>query len=141
MTVPIPVPRMDLVPETAPFTEEQRGWLSGFFAAALGPIASPEALSQAALLGLGVSGQTPAPTGPALASNDEAPSNSIYLIPNPLTPPTLSRRISTTAWRTEVQNRRTILSSANPCHSARTRSTAISPLSRQMVKPWICRIK
>ncbi len=73
MTKPLLVPRMDLVPETAPFSEEQRVWLSGFFAAALGPIASPEALSQAALLGLGVPGPGAAPAGPVLASNDEAP--------------------------------------------------------------------
>ena len=72
MTAAVPVPRMDLVPESAPFSEEQRVWLSGFFAAALGPIASPEALSQAALVGLGVAGSTP-PAGPVLASNDEAP--------------------------------------------------------------------
>ena len=71
MTVPIAVPRMDLVPESAPFSDEQRVWLSGFFAAALGPIASPEALSNAALAGLGLAGDAPA--GPVLATNDEAP--------------------------------------------------------------------
>ncbi|MCW6512099.1 sulfite reductase subunit alpha [Lichenifustis flavocetrariae] len=73
MTVPVLVPRRDLVPETAPFSEEQRVWLSGFFAAALGPIASPEALSNAALIGLGVTTGGPAPGGPVLATNDEAP--------------------------------------------------------------------
>ena len=72
MTMAIPVPRMDLVPESAPFTDEQRVWLSGFFAAALGPIASPEALSNAALIGLGAPG-TAGPAGPVLATNDEAP--------------------------------------------------------------------
>jgi len=73
VTIPIPVPRMDLVPESAPFSEEQRVWLSGFFAASLGPIASPEALSQAALIGLVVPGSGAAPAGPVLATNDEAP--------------------------------------------------------------------
>ncbi|MDX7949818.1 sulfite reductase subunit alpha [Lichenihabitans sp. Uapishka_5] len=73
MTAPLPVARMELVPESAPFTEDQRIWLSGFFAAALGPIASPEALSGAALVGLGLGAAAEAPAGPALASNDEAP--------------------------------------------------------------------
>ena len=73
MTIPVAVPRMDIVPESAPFSEEQRVWLSGFFAAALGPIASPEALSQAALVGLGGPPVGGAPAGPTLASNDEAP--------------------------------------------------------------------
>ncbi|MGI3902289.1 MAG: sulfite reductase subunit alpha [Janthinobacterium lividum] len=73
MTLPFLVARRDLVPESAPFSEDQRLWLSGFFSAALGPIASPEALSQAALLGLGAPGPAAAPSGPVLASNDEAP--------------------------------------------------------------------
>ena len=73
MTAPSPVARMDLVPESAPFSEEQRIWLSGFFAAALGPIASPEALSQAAVAGLGLPDLGAAPGGPPLASNDDAP--------------------------------------------------------------------
>ncbi|WP_131114909.1 sulfite reductase subunit alpha [Lichenihabitans psoromatis] len=72
MTIQSPVQRLDLVPESAPFSEEQRVWLSGFFAAALGPIASPEALSLAALIALGVPTQG-APSGPVLATNDEAP--------------------------------------------------------------------
>lgn len=64
-----------IVPETAPFSEEQRAWLSGFLAAAIGAIAPPggaTALSPAdaaALLGTGA----PAAAGPALATNDEAP--------------------------------------------------------------------
>ncbi len=73
MTVPVPVPRMDLVPESAPFSDEQRVWLSGFFAAALGPIASPEALSRAGQAGLGLPGGAAVPDGPVLATNDEAP--------------------------------------------------------------------
>ncbi len=73
MTFQISIPPMNLVPETAPFSEEQRIWLSGFFAAALGPIASPEALSGAALAGLGVQGSGGAASGPVLATNDEAP--------------------------------------------------------------------
>ncbi|SEC07135.1 NAD(P)H-dependent nitrite reductase flavoprotein subunit [Rhizobiales bacterium GAS191] len=55
-----------LIPEGAPFTPEQRGWLSGFLAAVLSapPTASPAASGDAA---------PPAPGRPVLASNDEAP--------------------------------------------------------------------
>jgi sulfite reductase (NADPH) flavoprotein alpha-component len=54
-----------LIPEDAPFTPEQRSWLSGFLAAVLtAPPPPPEA-------GGGPAG-APAP-GPTLASNDEAP--------------------------------------------------------------------
>src|SRR5215213_5828822 len=59
------------IPENAPFSPEQRVWLSGFFAAALAPHAiGVTALSggEAAALGAGA-----APAGPALASNDDAP--------------------------------------------------------------------
>ncbi len=72
MTFQASMAPINLVPDTAPFTEEQRVWLSGFFAAALGPIASPEALSGKALAGLDLAGAA-APDGPPLATNDEAP--------------------------------------------------------------------
>jgi sulfite reductase (NADPH) flavoprotein alpha-component len=54
-----------LIPEGAPFTPEQRGWLSGFLAAVLSapPAATPAADGAAA----------PAAGGPVLANNDEAP--------------------------------------------------------------------
>ncbi len=66
---PVPAPTF-LIPETAPFTPEQRVWLSGFLTAALAPHAiGVTALSageaQALLPGLD--------SGPALASNDDAP--------------------------------------------------------------------
>src|SRR5215217_6713901 len=60
------------IPENAPFSPEQRVWLSGFFAAALAPHAiGVTALSggEAAALGAGAA---PA-AAPALASNDDAP--------------------------------------------------------------------
>src|SRR5215204_1395994 len=61
-----------MIPENAPFSPEQRVWLSGFLAAAMAPHAvgvTPLSDSEAAALvpGLG------APAGPALASNDDAP--------------------------------------------------------------------
>src|SRR3954454_7659254 len=58
-----------VIPENAPFTPEQRVWLSGFFAAALAPHAvgvTPLSAGEASALGA-------APAGPTLASNDEAP--------------------------------------------------------------------
>jgi sulfite reductase (NADPH) flavoprotein alpha-component len=54
-----------LIPEGAPFTPEQRAWLSGFFAAVL--MAPPPAAEAP-----GGPAGAPAP-GPTLASNDEAP--------------------------------------------------------------------
>ncbi len=72
MTIRQATAPMTLVPESAPFTDAQRTWLSGFFAAALGPIASPEALSGAALHGLDLGGVASS-DGPPLASNDDAP--------------------------------------------------------------------
>jgi sulfite reductase (NADPH) flavoprotein alpha-component len=53
-----------LIPEGAPFTPEQRSWLSGFLAAVL--MAPPAAEAPGGPAG------APAP-GPTLASNDEAP--------------------------------------------------------------------
>ena len=57
-------PPLVLIPETAPFNEDQRAWLSGYFAALLGPtVAGATALDP---------GAAPAP-GPKLADNDDAP--------------------------------------------------------------------
>ena len=55
-----------LIPESAPFTAEQRGWLSGFLAAVLSapPAVSPERSQGAA---------TAPSAETALASNDDAP--------------------------------------------------------------------
>ncbi|HEY0236719.1 MAG TPA: sulfite reductase subunit alpha [Afipia sp.] len=43
-----PVPRVDLIPETAPFTPEQRNWLNGFFAGliSLDNVATPLSAEQ-----------------------------------------------------------------------------------------------
>ncbi|MGV7033460.1 sulfite reductase subunit alpha [Methylobacterium symbioticum] len=57
-------PPLVLIPETAPFNEDQRAWLSGYFAALLGPaVAGATALAP---------GEGPA-AGPKLADNDDAP--------------------------------------------------------------------
>ena len=54
------------IPETAPFSPEQRSWLSGFFSASVAAMASeaPVASNDAAAT---------VPGGPVLATNDEAP--------------------------------------------------------------------
>ena len=54
------------IPETAPFSPEQRSWLSGFFSASVAAMAAeaPVASNDAT---------APAPGGPVLATNDEAP--------------------------------------------------------------------
>ncbi|WP_018260045.1 sulfite reductase subunit alpha [Methylobacterium sp. WSM2598] len=57
-------PPLVLIPESAPFTADQRAWLSGYFAALLGP-----ALEGATAL---APGEVPA-AGPALADNGDAP--------------------------------------------------------------------
>ncbi|GEO98259.1 sulfite reductase subunit alpha [Methylobacterium haplocladii] len=57
-------PPLVLIPETAPFNADQRSWLSGYFAALLGP-----AVEGATAL---APGEGPA-TGPRLADNDDAP--------------------------------------------------------------------
>ena len=55
-----------LIPENAPFSPEQRGWLSGFLAAVLSAGPGPESGP--------ATGAAAAPaTGPPLATNDEAP--------------------------------------------------------------------
>ena len=56
-------PPLVLVPETAPFSADQRSWLSGYFAALLGP-----AVEGATALGTGEM-----PGGPQLADNGDAP--------------------------------------------------------------------
>ena len=57
-------PPLVLIPETAPFSADQRSWLSGYFAALLGPaVEGATALAQ---------WEGPAP-GPQLADNDDAP--------------------------------------------------------------------
>ncbi|GLS46719.1 sulfite reductase subunit alpha [Methylobacterium brachythecii] len=57
-------PPLVLIPETAPFDPDQRAWLSGYFAALLGPaVEGATALAP----GEGPSG------GPKLADNDDAP--------------------------------------------------------------------
>ncbi|KTS15923.1 sulfite reductase, partial [Methylobacterium indicum] len=56
-------PPLVLIPESAPFTTDQRAWLSGYFAALLGP-----AVEGATALPAGA-----APGGPALADNGDAP--------------------------------------------------------------------
>ncbi|GBU17666.1 MULTISPECIES: sulfite reductase subunit alpha [Methylobacterium] len=56
-------PPLVLIPETAPFSADQRSWLSGYFAALLGP-----AVEGATAL---AAGETP--SGPALADNGDAP--------------------------------------------------------------------
>lgn len=66
-----PIPGF-MIPENAPFSPEQRVWLSGFLAAAIAPHAvgvTALTSSEAAALMPGAG----APAGPALASNDEAP--------------------------------------------------------------------
>ncbi|HEX2134776.1 MAG TPA: sulfite reductase subunit alpha [Microvirga sp.] len=66
-----PVPTF-FIPESAPFSPEQRAWLSGFLAAAI----APHAVGLTALSPGEAEALTPgieAPAGPALASNDDAP--------------------------------------------------------------------
>ena len=55
-----------LIPETAPFSTEQRQWLSGFFAAALAPLVPPGAV-------VALPAAAPAPVSAQTASNDDAP--------------------------------------------------------------------
>ena len=57
-------PPLVLIPESAPFSADQRSWLSGYFAALLGP-----AVEGATAL---APGEAPS-TGPKLADNDDAP--------------------------------------------------------------------
>ncbi|MHC2088660.1 sulfite reductase subunit alpha [Methylobacterium sp. CM6244] len=57
------IPPLVLIPENAPFNPDQRSWLSGYFAALLGP-----AVEGATALAPGDTGG-----GPKLADNDDAP--------------------------------------------------------------------
>lgn len=67
MTIPIkPIAAM-VIPPGAPFSDDQRAWLNGFFAGLLGPATS--SVGEAVALPDGAS----APAGPALATNDDAP--------------------------------------------------------------------
>ncbi len=67
--VPVPSPTPVLtIPESAPFTAEQRSWLSGYFSALL----SPDALGATPISG-GDAAAFGAPAGPELAENDAAP--------------------------------------------------------------------
>src|SRR4051812_21959992 len=66
MNAPIPA---ILIPESAPFSADQRAWLSGFFAAML----TPQTNGATALSGAEAAQLTGAPAGPALADNDDAP--------------------------------------------------------------------
>ena len=65
MTAHVPPPTFT-IPESAPFSDEQRAWLSGYFAALLAPVA-PVSLSGAEAASLA------ALSGPELADNDAAP--------------------------------------------------------------------
>ncbi|MBY0361170.1 MAG: sulfite reductase subunit alpha [Phreatobacter sp.] len=65
MSVQPPSSTFALIPDTAPFSAEQRQWLSGFFAAALGPL-TPAA-------GMAADGGAAAAPSADLASNDDAP--------------------------------------------------------------------
>ncbi len=67
MTAPLMAMPMMLIPESAPFTAEQRAWLSGLFASALAP-----QMRGVTALGAGEAGRL-APAGPVLATNDDAP--------------------------------------------------------------------
>ena len=69
MTTAVPAPLPSLVPETAPFTAEQRSWLNGFFAGLVSLDGSVKALSaeQSAAL------MPDAPGAPAAGDDDDAP--------------------------------------------------------------------
>jgi sulfite reductase (NADPH) flavoprotein alpha-component len=56
-----------VIPDSAPFSAEQRAWLSGYFTAMLAPNGGTTPLTPGAAASLG------APAGPELADNDAAP--------------------------------------------------------------------
>jgi len=69
-------PRAPLVPENAPFDEEQRAWLNGFLAGVLG-LAANEArvavqVAQAAGAAAGAAARAPDESGPAPASDSDS---------------------------------------------------------------------
>ena len=53
-----PAPNFDLIPDTAPFSTEQRSWLNGFFAGlvSLDNVVSPLSAEQGAAVMKGVTG-------------------------------------------------------------------------------------
>ncbi len=57
-----------VIPESAPFTPEQRSWLSGFFSASIAAMADAAPVASNDL-----GSDATKPGGPVLASNDEAP--------------------------------------------------------------------
>ena len=57
-----------IIPESAPFSPEQRAWLSGFFAASITALAGAEPPT-----GDAAAADAAKPGGPVLASNDDAP--------------------------------------------------------------------
>ena len=67
MTMQPSMPILSLIPESAPFSPEQRLWLSGFFSAALAPGGAPGAVP------VGAPADLATQSGPVLASNDDAP--------------------------------------------------------------------
>ncbi len=67
MTAHVPTPVL-AIPENAPFSAEQRAWLSGYFSALL----APDALGATPISGQ-EAGALGAPAGPELADNDAAP--------------------------------------------------------------------
>jgi sulfite reductase (NADPH) flavoprotein alpha-component len=69
MTIPVIVTPVVIIPENAPFSPEQRAWLSGFLAATL--LAPPSGVKP--LIEGGAGQLVQAAAGPALASNDDAP--------------------------------------------------------------------
>ncbi|HEY0572354.1 MAG TPA: (Fe-S)-binding protein, partial [Enterovirga sp.] len=66
MNAPLPA---IMIPEGAPFSADQRAWLSGFFAALL----DPQGSGATALSGAEAAQLTGATAGPPLADNDDAP--------------------------------------------------------------------
>lgn len=64
MNASVPPPLVFTLPETAPFTPEQRAWLGGFFAALASPGTVPMPVDAPA---------GARPSGPVLADNDDAP--------------------------------------------------------------------
>lgn len=67
MTLQPVTPILALVPDSAPFSPEQRAWLSGFFSAALAPGGMPGAV------GIAAPANPAGPAPAALASNEAAP--------------------------------------------------------------------
>ena len=73
MTVHAAMAPAELVPANAPFSDEQRAWLSGFLAASLGAIARLDAVDLPGIAAGALAGPPKGAGEPPLASNDEAP--------------------------------------------------------------------